>query len=940
MTQFNPPTDQQVAAAIRRMSSLQLRRVFFEGLNNPLWVRALQEVGHFSPPEPETSDAGVREMFWPEIDYLQRMARLAPDDVVDVLISVGTSNNSWVRRGIISIAASIPADTAARLEPVIRGWYPAAFGFRTDPRELVALVRSLLGGGHFSFGVSLANALFRPREVVAQGVSRSDAATTLEDYWYEQELPSVVGALGYGALTVVLPWLELYESLSGRVTERSDFSYFGRSTIRTRSGHHSDVEHALIDAVRDSAIESAKRDPEGTLAALARSGQLLSTKILFFAFAEAISQSEGADAQKLVAVAAPLIGQTAYGDAHLRIEFSELVRAISSVDPEVLDALVPLVEAGPFGSSEELAERMHRDEEGEEDRAIRMAQISANWRHRLLAAIGTPALPESLRPQLTQLDQELGVIENPLQSEFEVTSWSGPTSPSDQSEMSQMSGSELVEHLANWHPESDWMAPSHEGQARELSALISSNPRAFDGQSGVAERLRPTYLRVVLRGWEDALKAKLDLPWDDVVNLGQAVLEHTDDSKFEREGERFDDDPDYVNAKDAALSLFEEIAKNSKEHPRPRDVIDRIAPIILELTHDTTLRDEYLGSAESSFDPLTLSINRRWPALIRTLINLTSWDSYGGGNSDVLSAVDGQLALDDPYGAAAAVVGDSLAKLYVWDRAWLDEHARSLFGDDGALTDAQQIAVSTALATQQIHFEFLEILRPSLVSAISLGAAIKVGWGGLRSTEQLIGEWIIVVYTRGQIEIDDPLMVKFFAESSVEVRGAALGHIAWNFMHSDSVPPDIRDRLGLLWDSRVEHVRDTPEDAGELADFYWFVRSEKFEAEWWLPRLLEAAQLYASLKTHGMIGDQLASVAQKNPRAVFDVLTTLIRGRQEDFPGENYDLVENAVPPSLAAALDSGDVSLEADARTFMNELGEAGHTNLENRVNALRSSS
>jgi hypothetical protein len=135
-------------------------------------------------------------------------------------------------------------------------------------------------------------------------------------------------------------------------------------------------------------------------------------------------------------------------------------------------------------------------------------------------------------------------------------------------------------------------------------------------------------------------------------------------------------------------------------------------------------------------------------------------------------------------------------------------------------------------------------------------------------------------------------------------------------------------------------VKDAPEDAGELADFYWFVRSEKFEAEWWLPRLLEAAQLYGTLKTHGMIGDQLGSAAEKNPRAVLDVLTTLIRGREEEFPGGNYDLVENAVPSSLAAALDSGDVLLKADARKFMNELGEAGHTNLENRVNALRSSS
>jgi hypothetical protein len=940
MTNFSIPSQQQVDDAIRQMPTFQLRRVFFEDLQNPHLVRALKKAGQFtSPPEPVTDNTGVREMFWPEIDYLERMAALVPDDVVDVLLEIGRSNNSWVRRGIVSIASTIPANTAARLGPVFRSWYPNSFGWRTDPHHLAAVVCNFLNGGQRRLGVSLANALFRPRANPNDSGSQVDPVTTMEEYWYEQELPSVVEALSDDALKVVLPWLELFESLSGRVTDQSDFSYFGRPTIRSRSGNHGDVEHALIDAVRDSAIESAKRDPEGTLAALLLSGQLLTKKILFFAFAEAISQSEGATASNLVAVVTPLLAQTDSGDAHLRIEYSELVRAVSAVSPELMDALIPLVEAGPFGSPEQLAEHMQRDDESEEDRSERMERITANWRHRLLATIGAESLPEPLKARLSELDQELGVIENPLQSEFGITtSWTGPTSPSHQFEMSTKSPNELVELLANWHPEQDWMAPSHEGQSRELSALIVANPDALHGETDLVQRLRPTYLRAVLRGWGEALKAKSELPWEEVVDLGRAVLEHGDKSNFEPEGARFDDDTDYVNAKDAALSLFEEIAKNDKEHPRPREAIDRIVPLVLELTHDDTLREEYLRSAESSFDPLTLSINRRWPALIRTLINLTSWDSYGGERSGVLDAVDAQLQLEDPFGAAAAVVGDSLAKLYVWDRPWLEAHARSLFGSEDSLSESQQIALSTALATQQIHAEFLEILRPSLMAAIPLGAEIKVGWGGLRSTEQLIGEWIIVVYTRQQIEIDDPLMIEFFTGPSIEVRGAALGHVAWNFMHSGSVPDDIRDRLGTLWDSRVAHVRDNSDDAGELADFYWLVRSEKFEAEWWLPRLLEAIQLHGALKTHGMIGDQLAQAAQSNPRAVFDVLAALIRGRQEDFPGENYDLTENAVPLALAAALDSRDASLEVEARVFMDELGEAGHTNLENRVNALRS--
>ncbi len=76
MGEYQAPTAAQVQAAMRRLTSFQLRRAFYEGLKNPLWVRPLADSGAFSsPPEPQVgSDGSVRDTYWPEASYLGRVA--------------------------------------------------------------------------------------------------------------------------------------------------------------------------------------------------------------------------------------------------------------------------------------------------------------------------------------------------------------------------------------------------------------------------------------------------------------------------------------------------------------------------------------------------------------------------------------------------------------------------------------------------------------------------------------------------------------------------------------------------------------------------------------------------------------------------------------------------------------------------------------------------
>lgn len=83
-----------------------------------------------------------------------------------------------------------------------------------------------------------------------------------------------------------------------------------------------------------------------------------------------------------------------------------------------------------------------------------------------------------------------------------------------------------------------------------------------------------------------------------------------------------------------------------------------------------------------------------------------------------------------------------------------------------------------------------------------------------------------------------------------------------------------------------------------------------------------------------MIGEQLASAAEKLPEAALKALTLLLPPK-ETWARDNYDLRTHALAPVIAAAFRTADDKLHADARALMNQMGARGETDLDKRVAA-----
>lgn len=939
MTTYSRPSGEQVRDALRRIPTPQLRRAFYEGLMNPLWLEPLKNEGAFRrPPARVTMDDGsIIDPYWPEIEYVVRVASEAPTGAVDILAELKDSDNAWVKRALFAVGAAVPAPEAARLKPVLKAWMSSGFGWRTDPDDMVSFTVNLITGGERKVGEWVANALFRPGTV--EDSRKPDLV--IAEYWYEAGLPQIAKALGPSGFPMVLAWLVEYRRASGRVDDWG----FSRPSIRERQDSHGDVENALIDATRDLAVERMGTEPFDTVSRLLAVDMMLARRIAMFATAEALTRTGagGEPEAGLIAVANQLLFDPLSNDERCRVDFGELSREVAQHAPTALDPMLDFIARGPAVGRNELRARLRRDDdESEADSDARVADFTERWEHSWLSTVGASALPAALAGRLAELDERLGVIDDPLRPPYMVTSWSGPNSPLAQDEMAAMSSEELVAHLESWHDPGDGRGPepSHEGQARELSSLVSSNPGAIAGVNDLVGRLRPTYLRAILGGWEAALKANIDLDWVQITETLRDVLAHRDELDVPREGGDLDDDADFSGAKQAAVSLLAQSVKKSDPPRVPVEDLQELARILIELAPTDGGWAAYAAQDRSgAMDPLTLSLNRQWPILVRGLASLLGYGPTAPWSARARVALLGELERPDPRGASRAVLGENLGRLLVADEEWTTSHIPDWFGGESGVSKGQQIALSTALAVHHYHRGLFELLSPPMLAALALAEPIADGWQHHNSTpRQRIGEWIVKALIHGHVDWGDPIVSAYFSSGEAAERGAALGHVAWEFMHAKSVDESIRDRFADLWDARISHVSSNTADSAELREFYWVVRSGKFSADWWLPRLKRALELDPDLAAERyMIGKDIAAAAQVDPRSALDIVRLLLGTGQERAVAV-LDLSRNAVPTVIARALSVNDDELKVEATAFLNELGEAGSIDLAKRVDSILS--
>ena len=550
-----------------------------------------------------------------------------------------------------------------------------------------------------------------------------------------------------------------------------------RSEIRSRDDSHGSAVEVLVEAVRDLAIPAFIENPSDASKVLLDSGVRLLRKIAMFAVAEAIHQSvrDGLETAGLVEVAKPLLVDEESDDLYLRVEYAELAEAVSGVDQEALNVINEFIASSHERDLKWMRDRLTDEDSGEKASEDQIRERADHYKHNWLSAIGAGSLPPQLRTELTELDTRFGPIAEPRSPLGRVTTWYGPNPYSSKAEMASMSASVLVAHLADWHDTGDGWGPepSHEGQGRELSAFLTASPLAFSGVTELVEQLRPTYLRAILHGWEAALKADLELDWSQAADLISDVLAHADESSFPVEGGDMDDDKDFRDAKSSAVGLLDELVKKRENVAIPDDAVSRFANILISESLDEEAWNEYdsYERDESSWDPLTMSLNWQWPKRLRGLFYLATREEEAPWKADAFAAIEAELARRDRHGAGRAVLGENFGRLYNDSPDWLRSHLESYFGSKDRISLEQQVALTTAMAMHYYHQELFNLLSDPMIAAIAVGDGLASGWRSESNAQQRIGEWVINALIYGHRTSEDELVQAYFREGTPRLAG-------------------------------------------------------------------------------------------------------------------------------------------------------------------------
>lgn len=948
---WREPDADLIRRAMSRLGDLQHRRVFYEKLENPLWVDALDREGVFdSPPELVVNEDGTAHSApWPEGGYLIRMASSVPGPVARILKRTCTSTNPYVRQLILRAAMALPPDHAAPFAKPLAQYLEE--GSLAHAREVVDLAERLAESGKRKAAMRLLQGAFRPRageEAAGLGGKRT-VKTGLERYWFEDGLPDAVRILvavqPEKALTTLVSWLEAFMTASGEYVPGRlyDLSHIWRPSIAPHEQNQGSEElgDALIDAVRDLGVRDVLggRDVADVVEVFERNGQPLSQRIALHVLAVT---SPDTDAARDVGFERLLM--PALMDSDYRHEYASLARAILPLaSEEQVEAWAGVFDAGPHLDDEKLAEAAeHRKVEGEtlEDSKVRYREV---WRLKLLSAIGRDSLPPRYVDELASLEERYGVMDH---AEFPSysTSWVGPTSPVTEEDLMSYGVADLIECLRTWRPgrPEPW-DPSKEELARALQVVVAKRSEELSVAAAAFADLEPTYVRALFSGLSDALKNGEPVVWEDLLVLAASVAVREDDGS-EVSGS-MDEDLVWRFAQRSMAALIEQGARESDygiPGPQLERAVDALEPLVSHADPTVEHEERYGGS---NMDPLTLSLNTTRPAAMRALIRVAARakeiaeeeqaaDASAEVASRVLALVDARLQPErDPSLAEAAALGEGFGRLVWVDRGWTEERLSLLLSAD-AFGD---VIGSTALATYQPSRVLLEVLSPwarTVLERVARGEDIVAGWRRDRGPVEVLGDHLMMLRLWDAIPPDDELLTLYFEQAPVEARAKVLGHLGWLLGRSDDVPEGPLRRAMDFLDTRVDRVRRGDTDPQELDGFYWWARSAKFPPEWWLPRLEEAVRA-PGFNPRGMLGEVLEENASLAPASVARILEQLLlHGRNEPFG--RYDLIEHA-PGILAIAYESGDADAVAAADRVMDLLGRAGHVEIGDEVSARR---
>ena len=928
------PTDAQVDKALELIQkSGGNYEYFFEKLTSPAWIDPLAKRGRFDHP-PGTEHIGNMYRFppWPEGEYLLRMADVVPEEVAAAIKpACFASDNHIVHRLLVETARKLPPPLARDLALQEAAWVRQQGSLiPLYPEKAAALVERLGTGGEPGAALELASAILEVRApkdtrkgttIEAEDGSTidwkpaPDPEAKLEPVWSQLFLRTVTEPLSLAIPDGFLA--ALAENLNRAVTIHSsnqqdksdDYSAIWRPHLEHSSHYEAlnETVSALIGAIKFLCTQPADHT-QHILRALDAYTWPIFDRVRAFTLLHAAHADPNL-------VARFLNEPHRYARASKNLEFTELLKMQAPALPkDVLAEILERIDRGPEPASYEyhLKHRV-RPENVELEKTVIIERWQLDWLHPLAAVLD--------ETHARELDHLLEKYESP-RPRFR----SGGVrqvqdhSPTDLDSFRGMSTEALVKYLKDWTPPSTGLPfeqPSRAGVAKTLREWVLDDPQHASEvlESFLTTELDPAYITALLDAFAGTLKTEKPFDVYAVARAAQWVAESTDAlTEFDCEGWNREATWNWAHMSAARFlsDLFLEekrlnIARADELLPPARAVCFLPRP---------TVEDEAEYKKEPSRHA-SFALNTPRPVGVEAMIRYGRWIKLATPEAEftpallapVFAVLENKLdAAQEPSAAVREMFGMQFRTLGWLGLEWFLSVIPKLFpGKDGTKEEKtlDRFAWNSYLQYCGPVGETLPATRKRYLMAIR---ALQKGEASVGENDRTLAGHLMQYYAYGVIDLDDELLVQFFASASIKLRAQAVGDIGWNLIQEGaSLSEEIQARFMRLWESRMELLNAvSKEEAEELASFGWWLACGKFPDEWAIEQALPILERVRSLRPDFAVVEALDRLSSKYPYEAVRVVHVLF---EEDRDGWAIHGWSQHLDSILKEALRDGEIA-------------------------------
>lgn len=864
--------------------------------------------------------------YWPQAEYLRRVAADYPEEVAPIIEKVAETWSYYTHHQIHEALPSLAPAAAARILKASAGAIMKASGHDTLLARDIAKRAAAIGKEEPQAALDVFATLLALEPSVEDPKGGYLGARELTSHFDYHTYMDVAGEPLHELIAIAPKQtfdrlLDLLTTVLARVYSESkpdDFSKGWMPAIEPhpQNDHHYQALPRLAESLRDAAEEVLAADPTALPAVI---GQLDSHNWqVLHRLALHVLHRFGDPHDQLPQ--ARVLDADVFFEWDHRHEYAALLKrvfpALSDADKGVI---LGWIKSGP---------RHMPDKVSAEDAQYQREDWTwqrLSWIRDHLSEQDATLLAELEKTHGTPHESEdfSGYISGPF--------W-GPTSPKGEAELGEMTIPDLVSYLQSWEPAGKrgrgGFPPTREGLGRRVQPVVKARAAEFAAAAESFTGLDATFVRTVIEGLDEAVKANTVIAWELVLRLcAWAVAQPREIPGRDRKG--FDNDPDWSWTWAAIARLLRTgfDAKDAAE--LPLSMRERVWAILAPITDDP---DPDPSRESDERDPHSTAINSTRGVAMETVVRYAFWvrrnffvpDGVTGFSDipEVEQVLTRHLDITiDPSPAIRAVYGAWLYHLYRMNRVWVEAHVEKIF--PVAQPNLADAVLHTYLAWSQFMTpELNRLLTPQFERAIeSFPAIAESDEEKTPAYVRHVAQRVTSMYIHGEAELaPDSLVAKVYARADEATRAHAISLVP-SIM--DGVEEQrrsaMRERSIAFWEWRLASAGDA-----EIRGFGRWMDCDDYDPAWRLQQLQRVLERVGIVDSDYQVVGTLGGLAERFPAETLDCARRLV-GTGIDAMRVYGLIYRGDLQRIIHAARASGNEDLRKEATAFANALVARG---------------